>query len=75
MSSAFAAVPLVTLAEAQRESFERPSTNIWPEVGSRAMQRLVEDDGSSPGDGSLPNLAGTGISRSRPKLGRSFGSS
>jgi hypothetical protein len=44
--SAIAAVPLVMWTEAQRRSFEcGPSTSIWPEVGSRAMQRLVEDDG------------------------------
>jgi hypothetical protein len=48
--STFAAVPLVTWTDAERRSFEcGPPTNMWPEVGSRAMQRLVEGDGVSPG--------------------------
>lgn len=38
-------VPLVSLDEPQREHFETPpDTGLWPEVGSRAMLRLVEDD-------------------------------
>lgn len=40
-------VPLATLDEAQREHFETPpDTGIWPEVGSRAMQRLLVFDGA-----------------------------
>lgn len=48
--AAFVAVPLVTMPEIQREGFENiPATNIWPEVGSRAMQRLVEGVDLDPG--------------------------
>jgi choline dehydrogenase-like flavoprotein len=37
--------PLLTLNELQREHFETPpDTGVWPEVGSRAMQRLVVVD-------------------------------
>jgi len=36
-------VPLSLMSKAQREAFEHPeASSIWPEVGSRAMQRLVE---------------------------------
>ena len=36
-------MPLALMGEAQREAFEHPQmSSIWPEVGSRAMQRLVE---------------------------------
>ncbi|MGB6262599.1 MAG: hypothetical protein WBF72_09265 [Rhodanobacter sp.] len=36
------AVPLALLSETDVLSFERPGTpEIWPEVGSRAMQRLI----------------------------------
>lgn len=35
--------PPQVLSEGQREEFERPAGGMmWPEVGSRAMQRLVE---------------------------------
>ena len=35
-------VPLPTLSESQRQHFETPpDTSVWPEVGSRAMQRLL----------------------------------
>jgi hypothetical protein len=35
-------VPLVLMTDEQREEFENPpGTEFWPEVGSRAMQRLV----------------------------------
>lgn len=38
-------VPLVAVSAVQREAFERvPTVEIFPEVGSRAMQRLVETD-------------------------------
>jgi hypothetical protein len=44
--SALAAMPLAALNKTQRENFDHGlSTTIWPEVGSRAMQRLVEDYG------------------------------
>lgn len=36
-------IPLVSLSDDQREHFETPpDTGVWPEVGSRAMLRLVE---------------------------------
>lgn len=36
-------VPLASLTDDQREHFETPpDTGVWPEVGSRAMLRLVE---------------------------------
>lgn len=41
--------PLVTLENNDREVFEaieNASVGLWPEVGSRAMQRLVVDDSS-----------------------------
>ncbi|WP_374652296.1 hypothetical protein [Dongia sp.] len=39
--------PLPTLNDLQREHFETPpDTGVWPEVGSRAMQRLVIADGA-----------------------------
>lgn len=39
----FVVAPLILLTEEQREAFENPEiSSIWPEVGSRAMQRLVE---------------------------------
>lgn len=35
--------PLILLTDEQREAFENPEiSSIWPEVGSRAMLRLVE---------------------------------
>lgn len=38
-------VPLVSLTEAQREHHETPpDTGVWPEVGSRAMTRLLEEE-------------------------------
>lgn len=38
-----AAVPLQTVSRGERETFEVvAATQTWPEVGSRAMQRLVE---------------------------------
>ena len=41
-------VPFPSLTRDERERFERPpAASIWPEVGSRAMQRLVSD---SPGE-------------------------
>jgi hypothetical protein len=34
--------PLLLLSDAEREDFETPPTaEVWPEVGSRAMQRLL----------------------------------
>lgn len=43
--ASFAVVPLPSLSQERRGAFEAsPETNIWPEVGSRAMQRLVEDE-------------------------------
>lgn len=42
--SAMSFMPLSILAEEDRERFETPPQSpIWPEVGSRAMQRLVVD--------------------------------
>lgn len=43
-------IPLVSMSAAERTGFERsPASGLWPEVGSRAMQRLVvtwpQDDG------------------------------
>jgi hypothetical protein len=38
-----AAIPLISLGPEQREAFETsPAPAGWPEVGSRAMQRLIE---------------------------------
>lgn len=38
-------IPLSFLSDGQRVEFERPATaRIWPEVGSRAMQRLAVED-------------------------------
>lgn len=38
-------VPLADLAEAQRDRFETPpDTGVFPEIGSRAMLRLVEQE-------------------------------
>jgi hypothetical protein len=35
-------IPLPLLSDAQREAFEKPAqAAIWPEVGSRAMQRML----------------------------------
>jgi hypothetical protein len=44
-------MPLPKLTDAQREHFETPpDTGVWPEVGSRAMQRLlVVDEAYSEG--------------------------
>jgi len=37
-------VPLHTLTQTQREDFENaPQSNVWPEVGCRAMISIVED--------------------------------
>ena len=37
------AVPLISLSPDHREAFETPpGSMLWPEVGSRAMQRLIE---------------------------------
>lgn len=45
------AAPLVAMDSASREQFERvESPNVWPEVGSRAMQRLLTSE-DSRGDG------------------------
>ncbi len=41
--SEFVCAPLSFLSDTQRNDFETPSlSSLWPEVGSRAMQRLVE---------------------------------
>lgn len=43
--------PLISMSDAERLAFERPeSSALWPEVGSRAMQRMVltETDPESP---------------------------
>lgn len=38
---------LITLSDEVRAAFEAvPETRIWPEVGSRAMQRILEDGGA-----------------------------
>lgn len=38
-------VPLMSLTDNQREHFETPpDTGVWPEVGSRAMTRLLEEE-------------------------------
>jgi hypothetical protein len=43
-------VPLPLMADAQREAFENPeSVGAWPEVGSRAMQRLIVGTDLAPG--------------------------
>lgn len=40
--SDYAVIPLVALTDAQRNAFEEvPASEIWPEVGSRAMSRLL----------------------------------
>lgn len=42
-------LPLTLMSDAQRDEFENPDAScIWPEVGSRAMQRLVEGTDMSP---------------------------
>ena len=42
-------LPLLLTNNAQREAFENPKPpDIWPEVGSRAMQRLVVGTDVSP---------------------------
>jgi len=42
-------LPLETMQEHNRADFEAPeSSNVWPEVGSRAMQRLVEGTDVTP---------------------------
>jgi hypothetical protein len=39
--------PLDTLSPEARDDFESPpSPTAWPEVGSRAMQRLIEEEGA-----------------------------
>ena len=45
-------IPLSLLTQAQRESFEQPEfANGWPEVGSRAMQRmLIVGNDVTPGE-------------------------
>lgn len=36
-------LPLILMSDEQRDDFENPDvSSIWPEVGSRAMQRLVD---------------------------------
>lgn len=41
--------PLTLMTEEQLDSFERPeASTLWPEVGSRAMQRLFNGDDISP---------------------------
>jgi hypothetical protein len=46
----YAAVPMDTIAVGDREHFEAPTNAaIWPEVGSRAMQRLAVDGNDSVG--------------------------
>jgi hypothetical protein len=43
-------VPLMSLGEDARQSFETPPPSplsIWPEIGSRAMQRLLVADGQA----------------------------
>lgn len=48
--SAAVATPLASLDALQRAEFERVSpASVWPEVGSRAMQRLVVDQGGPAG--------------------------
>lgn len=44
-------IPLVSMSDDQREHFEwAPDINVWPEVGSRAMQRmLIADDAYAGG--------------------------
>lgn len=44
-------MPLVSLTDVQRNNFEStPDVNVWPEVGSRAMQRmLIADDAYAGG--------------------------
>jgi hypothetical protein len=45
----FSLLPLMLMDDAQRNEFEVPSyAGIWPEVGSRAMQRLVQGKDMSP---------------------------
>ena len=46
----FSCVPLELMSDQERFNFENPiGSAVWPEVGSRAMQRLVEvDQGASP---------------------------
>jgi hypothetical protein len=40
--------PLHTLSPAQRDQFEAPgASSVWPEVGSRAMQRLAVEGGAA----------------------------
>lgn len=42
--------PLVHMSESQRAAFENPEfASVWPEVGSRAMQRLVTGIDLAPG--------------------------
>jgi len=41
--------PLTLMTDEQRDEFENPeASSVWPEVGSRAMQRLVEGKDMSP---------------------------
>jgi hypothetical protein len=43
-------LPLALMSREQRDVFDNPkSAAIWPEIGSRAMQRLVTRAGVSPG--------------------------
>jgi hypothetical protein len=45
----FSLLPLILMDEAQRNDFEVPGdAGIWPEVGSRTMQRLVQGNDMSP---------------------------
>ena len=43
-------VPLSLMTDARREAFENPEpVGVWPEVGSRAMQRLIIGTDVAPG--------------------------
>jgi hypothetical protein len=43
--------PFENMSPEDRENFEcAPETNLWPEVGSRAMQRLLFTPGAAHGD-------------------------
>lgn len=43
-------LPLSLMSNAQREAFENPEpSGVWPEVGSRAMQRLIVGTDVAPG--------------------------
>lgn len=45
MPSHMMLLPLISMTDEQRNHFEAvPDTGVWPEVGSRAMLRLIEND-------------------------------